>query len=766
MRKLRRNEKTIGAQHSTLPQIESIESRRYFSIAFAAPKALPRSAKETNLGSIVEGDFGNGHPDIAALDQGPNGTAGNIQVFLNNGAGRFTLNQTLPTGSGSQVMQAVDLYGTGKLDLIVSNAGDGTLDIFTGDGNGTFSTTPVIFSFGPPEVFNGSTVFSDPFQVGALLGPGQPNGIVIANQYDNNTLILQLDASEQLNIAQTFPIALDNFALVDVTGDALPDIVQASETDVTAYTNLGGTFDSTMPLDFPLNLPTGYASGFQKITTGDFAGNGLTDLAVSAQPSTAMLEGAPGTPGVVSVLMAQPDGGFAPAVLSNEPSDDQGDIAADVNLDGVLDLITQSANSSDVLTGNGDGTFTDQNLHIPNAGTGQSAMADFNGDGTVDIVTADSKSVLALYANKSVSPDFGSADLSPIVTRTTLPPAIVAGATARGTATVDVTNTDTAKEQALVTTSVYASSDGLFDDASVLLGSVTRKLFIKPGATLPVVVQIKSLPSSLNGTYMLLAQTSNVAGVVATETGPAITITAPFIAFTDTFAKTTLATSAVSGQKTRAAVQVNITNNGNIVSKGTTTIAIYASADGIAADGTLIRSLTTSVPLRPGASRTVNVPLLTLPAVADGDYFLLAQVTDPQANVTTAVSPATYHLAAPFVMLTPAITSTTVPVSVTVGSRSNAAVSLILTDDGNIAAIGTSTIAVYASIDGLAADGTLLVSQPLHAPIQPARSVKARASLKNFTQLPPGTYFLVIVVTDPSGGVQTAMSANTYAVTP
>ncbi len=752
-------------------EIETFEPRHYCSgstaasaVDFAAPKTIPHAENESGLGAMVTGDFGNGHPDLAVLNQGKNGSAGSIQVFLNNGKADFTLSQTLTTGSGSQVMQAVDLYGNGHLDLIVSNAGDGTLDVFAGNGNGSFSTMPTVTTFGPQEVFSGSSVFSDPFQVGALLGAGSPNGIVIADQYDNQAVVLQLDANQQLNVAQTIPIPLANFVLVDTTGDDLPDIVQTSTTDVTTFTNLGGTFSTTVSADYPLGLPADYAANYLKITTGDFAGNGMTDLAVPAQPDSTLLSTDPAAPGQLSVLMAQPGGGFAPAVLSNEPADDRGPVAADVNSDNVVDLITQSANSSDVLLGNDDGTFVDQNLHIPDSGSDQFAVADFNGDGTPDIVTSTNKFQLAFYANKTVPPGTGSTALSPIVTRTTLPPQIVAGSKTRGTAFVSVTNTDPKEEDGTVTTAVYASSDGLFDDASVLLGLVTRKLVIKPGASTQVVVPIKSLPASLNGIYMLLAQTTNYNGIVATETGPSVTILPPFISFSETFVKTTLSENTVSGQKSRATMQISVTNNGNVISTGKTTIAIYVTADGSITDGTLVRMLTMPIVLRPAGSRNVTLPLQSLPAVVDGSYFLVTQLTDPTGNISSGGSPGTYGLVAPVVALVPAITTSNLAGTIISGSKINATVSLTITNNGNVPPSGSSTVTIYASVDGTAADGTSLASQTFRTPIAPTRFITKKFSISAFSALPSGSYFLVVVVTDPLSGAQTAVSTASYTV--
>ena len=102
---------------------------------------------------------------------------------------------------------------------------------------------------------------------------------------------------------------------------------------------------------------------------------------------------------------------------------------------------------------------------------------------------------------------------------------------------------------------------------------------------------------------------------------------------------------------------MKITNSGNVSSTGQSTIAFYFSQDTVATDGTLIRSVSESVVLKPGASRVVNVPLVSLPSVADGEYYLDIVVTDPKSDVTTLNSSGRYALAAPFISLVPSAAS-------------------------------------------------------------------------------------------------------------
>jgi hypothetical protein len=241
----------------------------------------------------------------------------------------------------------------------------------------------------------------------------------------------------------------------------------------------------------------------------------------------------------------------------------------------------------------------------------------------------------------------GAAQLTPAIIKNTLPASAVNGPSTHGSETVRVSNTGSAIESGKTTVAVYASADGAIDEKSILLGSTTGKQTIKIGASKNVTVNIKSLPAVLVGSYTLLAQATNAAGdVTAATTGPALAAAAPFVAFSETFIKTTLSGSVVAGVKTAATETLTVTNNGNVASTGASTLSVYASADTTAADGTLIRTLPETIVLKPGASKTITVPLVKLPSLAAGDYHLVTQVTDHDSQVTSVASGGTFTLAA------------------------------------------------------------------------------------------------------------------------
>jgi probable HAF family extracellular repeat protein len=184
------------------------------------------------------------------------------------------------------------------------------------------------------------------------------------------------------------------------SSSSVVNITLAASANCTADFESNGTGGPTVTfarVDYPTaSIPVAVASG-------DFNGDGKTDLAVASALGT------------VSILLNIGNGTFGPHVDYAAGSTPSCLAAGDFNGDGKVDLVIcdQSNNLLDLLTGNGDGSFQVANSTSVGFQPVSVAVGDFNGDHKLDVAVADEGSPGQIGNSVSILLGDGTGRFSP-----------------------------------------------------------------------------------------------------------------------------------------------------------------------------------------------------------------------------------------------------------------------------------------------------------------------------------------------------------------
>jgi hypothetical protein len=369
--------------------------------------------------SVALGDVnGDGKLDLLTSENAGLATSV-VHLFLGNGNGTFGSEANLNVDAIPLDAEFAQLRGPGQpLDIITANiaghSGVGSVSVLLGNGNGTFLAATNI-NIGARDVAIRTADFNNDGKLDiAVVDNTNPGNVTIALGNGNGTF----QAATNLAAGKySF-----NESIADINGDGKPDLVVASSADNTLKIFLGngnGTFGASINVNtgiFPTFAAAGDVNGDGKVdlavcnygsnTVGVMlnqggwpapAGSSLTTSPVQSPSFRGDLVGpqAPGHNDVTDALHRPPDA--IPPGFNNGGSDGvhatpRQVVFADINHDGIPDMIAANDYGSDVsvLLGNGDGTFqkrTDFELGIKSYAV---IVADINGDGNPDIITCNS----------------------------------------------------------------------------------------------------------------------------------------------------------------------------------------------------------------------------------------------------------------------------------------------------------------------------------------------------------------------------------------
>jgi YD repeat-containing protein len=287
----------------------------------------------------------------------------------------FTNSQTLSTGNQPSITATGDFNGDGIPDLAIVNAGDQTISILLGNGDGTFRPAP-----NSPISVSGTVTA---LVVGDFNGDGEPDLAI-----DAASLQILLGKGDG-TFGPAPPSSIPSFqsyamAAGDFNGDGNLDLALGNISSATVTVLLGngdGTFFQSA------GAPPNLFSDITAMVAGDFNNDGQLDLAITANTDAANFT----TQGWIEILLNNGDGTFrvAPTSPIAFGASLSSLAVADFNGDGEPDLavVDKGAAAIYILIGHGDGAFTlGANLSGVTYYPQIVSVGDFNGDGEPDVI--------------------------------------------------------------------------------------------------------------------------------------------------------------------------------------------------------------------------------------------------------------------------------------------------------------------------------------------------------------------------------------------
>jgi Flp pilus assembly secretin CpaC len=246
---------------------------------FASQVTYPTGTGPTWIATGTFNSSDNSNIDLAVANKGAN----TVSVLLGTGDGTFGPKVDYPTGAVPISVVTGDFNGDGNLDLAVANQSDNTISLFFGDGKGGFSpptNVPALLVTGHAPT---ALVVAD-FN-GANYANGNPIlDLAVVNQTDNTVEIFLGNGDGSFQPGTTYatgnqPVYV---ATGDFNGDGIPDLAVANYAGNTVSILFGQSTPSGLGTG-TFTTQTAYVagSGPTSIAVDDYNLDGIEDLAVT-----------------------------------------------------------------------------------------------------------------------------------------------------------------------------------------------------------------------------------------------------------------------------------------------------------------------------------------------------------------------------------------------------------------------------------------------------------------------------------------------------
>lgn len=339
------------------------------TLGFAAANAL--TVGTTPRYVITHDVDGDGNLDILTANSG----TGNVSILPGQGNGSFGAVNNIDFGGGSPFAVAVaDINNDQKLDLVTVHRQANMLKVRLGTGPGTFMM---------PTTDSWTTGLA-PYDlaIGKLNADNNLDAVVANSGSSNNVSVFIGNGTGGFTAGSTSAVtgtAPQAIILAHFNGDQNLDYATAnfggSSNHVTARNGDGlGGFSLTSGSLANITNPT-------DLVAGDFNSDGKLDIAV-----------ANGGVGTMRLGVGDGNGGFIPTTsvaVGTTAVTDRSIAAADVNLDGFLDVVVSNVadGTVSVLLGDGNGGFAPKVDLAVGASPGSVTLGDLNKDGLPDVVS-------------------------------------------------------------------------------------------------------------------------------------------------------------------------------------------------------------------------------------------------------------------------------------------------------------------------------------------------------------------------------------------
>jgi sugar lactone lactonase YvrE len=368
------NTSGIAAQTGTVSFLETTANNSVLATAALGSAASglsffnssnPATVDEPNV--VATADFnGDGILDLAV--SASNAGQVTLTILLGNGDGTFTATTSPTVGHFPDSIAVADFNGDGIADLAVTSVDDNIVTILLGRGDGTFTAAPNLDTVSIPQ----SIVTAD-FNGDGIADLALVNG--------NSVLIFLGKGDGTFQGALSTPlsgIALLGLAVGDFNGDGIADLAVTNSLESGTVTILLGKGDGTFKAS-PMSFTTGPSP--TGIAVADFNGDGILDLTIADYDGS--------NNNGVTILIGNGDGTFQAPAYYGPDTENRSLVVADFNGDGIADLAVGEDWSATItiLPGKGDGTFETAVNAVTNAflSSGYIVAADFNGDGIPDL---------------------------------------------------------------------------------------------------------------------------------------------------------------------------------------------------------------------------------------------------------------------------------------------------------------------------------------------------------------------------------------------